>query len=39
MRKATLGWIFLAKRQETRQKQIDEIVESTRQNLKPVQLP
>ena len=33
-RKIILGWIALAKRQETRQKRIDEIVESAEQNLK-----
>lgn len=34
-RKMLLGWIVLAKRQETRQKRIDEIVESVGQKLKP----
>jgi len=34
-RKMILSWIVLAKRPETRQKRIDEIVESAAQNLKP----
>lgn len=34
-RKIILGWIVTAKRQETRQKRIDEVVESAGQNLKP----
>ncbi|PIF47487.1 uncharacterized protein YdeI (YjbR/CyaY-like superfamily) [Chryseobacterium sp. 52] len=37
-RKIILGWILLAKRQETRQKRIDEVVESAEQNLKPKHL-
>lgn len=37
-RKIILGWIVLAKRQETRQKRIDEVVESAEQNLKPKHL-
>jgi uncharacterized protein YdeI (YjbR/CyaY-like superfamily) len=37
-RKIILGWIALAKRQETRQKRIDEVVESAEQNLKPKHL-
>lgn len=35
VRKMILSWIVLAKRQETRQKRINEIVESAGQNLKP----
>lgn len=38
VRKIILGWIALAKRQETRQKRIDEVVESAAQNLKPKHL-
>jgi uncharacterized protein YdeI (YjbR/CyaY-like superfamily) len=34
-RKIILSWIVLAKLQETRQKRIDEVVESAGQNLKP----
>jgi uncharacterized protein YdeI (YjbR/CyaY-like superfamily) len=37
-RKLLLAWIALAKRQETRQKRIDEIAESAGQNLKPKHL-
>ncbi|MDH5827113.1 YdeI/OmpD-associated family protein [Sphingobacterium faecium] len=37
-RKIILGWIVLAKRQETRQKRIDEVVKSAVQNLKPTLL-
>ncbi len=37
-RKIILGWIVLAKRQETRQKRIDEVVESAEQHLKPKHL-
>ena len=37
-RKIILGWIVLTKRQETRQKRIDEVVESAAQNLKPKHL-
>lgn len=37
-RKIILSWIVLAKRQETRQKRIDEVVESAAQNLKPKHL-
>ncbi len=37
-RKIILGWIVLAKLQETRQKRIDEVVESAEQNLKPKHL-
>lgn len=37
-RKIILGWIVLAKRQETRQKRIDEVVKSAKQNLKPTHL-
>ena len=37
-RKMMLGWIVLAKRPETRQKRIDEVVESAEQNLKPKHL-
>ncbi|MGY4384988.1 uncharacterized protein YdeI (YjbR/CyaY-like superfamily) [Pedobacter sp. UYP24] len=37
-RKMMLGWIVLAKRPETRQKRINEIVESAKQNLKPKHL-
>ncbi|MDR7130565.1 uncharacterized protein YdeI (YjbR/CyaY-like superfamily) [Algoriphagus sp. 4150] len=37
-RKIILSWITLAKREETRQKRIDEVVESARQNLKPKHL-
>jgi uncharacterized protein YdeI (YjbR/CyaY-like superfamily) len=37
-RKIILGWIVLAKRQETRQKRIDEVVKSAEQNLKPKHL-
>lgn len=37
-RKIILSWIVLAKRQETRQKRIDEIVESAKQNLRPTHL-
>lgn len=36
-RKIILGWIVHAKRQETRQKRIDEVVESAGQNKKPKQ--
>lgn len=35
VKKMILSWIVLAKRQETRQKHIDEIAESAGQNLKP----
>jgi uncharacterized protein YdeI (YjbR/CyaY-like superfamily) len=38
VRKLLLAWIALAKRQETRQKRIEEIVESAGQNLKPKHL-
>jgi len=38
IRKIIICWVTLAKRQETRQKRIDEIVESARQNLKPKHL-
>lgn len=37
-RKIILGWIVLAKRQETRQKRIDEVVKSAEKNLKPKHL-
>lgn len=37
-RKIILGWVVAAKRQETRQKRIDEVVESAAQNLKPKHL-
>lgn len=37
-RKIILSWIVLAKQQETRQKRIDEVVESAAQNLKPKHL-
>ena len=37
-RKMMLSWIVLAKRPETRQKRIDEVVESAEQNLKPKHL-
>jgi len=37
-RKIILVWIVLAKQQETRQKRIDEVVESAEQNLKPKHL-
>jgi uncharacterized protein YdeI (YjbR/CyaY-like superfamily) len=37
-RKILLSWIALARRQETRQKRIDEVVESAGQNLKPKHL-
>ncbi|MFZ4477093.1 MAG: YdeI/OmpD-associated family protein [Saprospiraceae bacterium] len=37
-RKIILSWIVLAKLQETRQKRIDEVVESAGQNLKPKHL-
>ncbi len=37
-RKIILSWIALAKLQETRQKRIDEVVESAEQNLKPKNL-
>lgn len=37
-RKIILSWIVLAKRQETRQKRIDEVVESAKQNLRPTHL-
>lgn len=37
-RKIILSWIVLAKQQETRQKRIDEVVESAEQNLKPKHL-
>lgn len=37
-RKIILGWIVLAKRQETRQKRINEIVKSAEQHLKPKHL-
>ncbi len=37
-RKIILGWIVLAKRPETRQKRIDEVVKSAGQNLKPKNL-
>ena len=36
--KIMLSWIALAKQQETRQKRIDEVVESAEQNLKPKHL-
>lgn len=35
VKKMMLSWIVLAKRPETRQKRIDEIVESAGQNMKP----
>lgn len=38
VKKAILLWLVLAKRQETRQKRIEEIVESAAQNLKPKHL-
>lgn len=38
VRKIMLSWIVLAKRQETRQKRIDEIVENAGQQLKPKHL-
>ena len=38
VRKIILGWIVLAKRQETRQKRIDEVVKSAEQSLKPTHL-
>ncbi|ASS49491.1 MAG: hypothetical protein A3D31_02760 [Candidatus Fluviicola riflensis] len=38
MRKQLLYWIVAAKRQETRQKRMDEVVESAGQNLKPKHL-
>jgi uncharacterized protein YdeI (YjbR/CyaY-like superfamily) len=37
-RKIILSWVVLAKQKETRQKRIDEIVESAAQNLKPKHL-
>ena len=37
-RKIILSWIVLAKQQETRQKRIDEVVESAERNLKPKHL-
>ncbi|MEB2787382.1 YdeI/OmpD-associated family protein [Algoriphagus persicinus] len=37
-RKIILSWIVLAKLQETRQKRIDEVVESAEQNFKPKHL-
>lgn len=37
-RKIILSWIVLAKLQETRQKHIDEVVESAEQNFKPKHL-
>lgn len=37
-RKIILVWIVLAKQEETRQKRIDEVVESAKQNLKPKHL-
>ena len=37
VRKATLQWIILAKRQETRQKRINEIVELAHKGIKPKQ--
>lgn len=37
-KKMIIGWVVLAKRQETRQKRIDEIVESAKQHLKPKHL-
>lgn len=37
-RKMIIGWIVLAKRQETRQKRIDEVVESAVLKLKPKHL-
>lgn len=37
-KKIILSWIALARRQETRQKRIDEIVESAEQKLKPKHL-
>lgn len=38
IRKMIIGWVALAKRQETRQKRIDEIIESAAQHLKPKHL-
>lgn len=38
VKKMILSWIVLAKRQETRQKRIDEIAESAGQSLKPKHL-
>lgn len=38
VKKMILSWVVLAKRQETRQKRIDEIVKSAGQNLKPKHL-
>lgn len=38
VRKIILSWIVLAKRQETRQKRIDEVAESAAQNLRPTHL-
>lgn len=38
IKKMIIGWVVAAKRQETRQKRIDEIVESAGQNLKPKHL-
>lgn len=38
VRKIILGWIILAKRQETRQKRIDDVVKSATQNRKPKHL-
>lgn len=38
VRKIILSWIILAKQKETRQKRIDEVVESAEQNLKPKHL-
>ncbi|WP_057936164.1 YdeI/OmpD-associated family protein [Algoriphagus resistens] len=37
-RKIILGWLVAAKRQETRQRRIDEVVESAAKNLKPKHL-
>ncbi|MCZ8215797.1 MAG: YdeI/OmpD-associated family protein, partial [Cyclobacteriaceae bacterium] len=37
-KKIILSWIVLAKRLETRQKRIEEVVESAEQNLKPKHL-
>ncbi|MEN5196195.1 YdeI/OmpD-associated family protein [Sphingobacterium faecium] len=37
-RKIILGWIVFAKKQETRQKRIEEVVKSAEQNLKPKHL-
>lgn len=38
VKKMILAWVVLAKRQETRQKRIDEVVKSAEQNLKPKHL-